>query len=484
MPGSYEKEIEEMAGLAGEVMDAHTTALFMVEEPKRERLVMAACHSPSSRIIPNATITLGHGLVGWVAKHGRPAGATLKGEASTLLFYSGVEDVKSFAAAPIFDGDRLMGVLAVDSKIPDIFTEQRIRLLARFADIMGDLIVRGKIHSRLNANSSDVKMLSEMAESLGAGMALGEVTRFLRTRLATLIPHDQMALAVRNLRTGAYELHGGSLGGEEKGGNEPFSITQYRFGWVIHQARAIYLADLNAPVVPGDKGIWRSFIGAPMMAEGEVYGAVGLMSQKPQAFKRADTGVLSLVASITVSAITMTAMKECVRTASLTDPVTKTIFYRTLLERHRDMTPSGVVALVDLKGFRHVNKELGPKGGDNVLAQMADRLKKTMGESAKICRYSADMFMVILPGADMGGAQKTVLAALDEMEGNPFHYNGVDAHITPVAGMASCPEDGKSSEDLLVKAFDALRAAKMDRGRRVLFHSDMHLVGMARKVAE
>ncbi|MDH5511475.1 MAG: GAF domain-containing protein [Nitrospinota bacterium] len=484
MPQSYAKEIREVTGLAGEVMDAFTTVLFLVEEPKRERLIMAACHSPSLKLNKSAAITIGHGLVGWVAKHGRPASAALKGEASNLLFYTGAEEVNSFAAAPIFDGDRLIGVLAVDSKSQDIFIESRIRLLGRFASTVGDLIVRGKKNTKLSADSSDIKAISELAESVGAGMAPADLLLFLRTRLPAIIPHEQLALAVRNLRTGAYDLLGSGQGKMERGNDEPFSITHYRFGWVIHQARAIYLADLNAPVIPGDKGEWRSFIGAPILADGEVYGAMGLMSRKPQAFKRADADVLSLLASALVSAIAVPALKERVRIASLTDPVTKTLFYRTLLDRHKDLYPSGVVALVDLKGFRHVNKELEPKGGDNILAQMADRLKKSMGETARICRYSADTFMVILPGVDMGRAQKMVIATLDEMESNPFHYNGVDVHITPVAGMAACPEDGKSSEELLIKACDALRATKSDPGRRTLFHSDLHLVEMTRKVAE
>ncbi|MDH5639368.1 MAG: GAF domain-containing protein, partial [Nitrospinota bacterium] len=278
-----------MTGLAGEVMDAFTTVLFLVEEPKRERLTMAACHSPSLKLNKSAAITIGHGLVGWVAKHGRPASASLKGEASNLLFYTGEEEVNSFAAAPIFDGDRLIGVLAVDSKNHDIFAEGRIRLLARFAATVGGLIVRGKKHTKLSADSSDIKAISDLAESVGAGMAPTDLVRFLRTRLPAIIPHEQLALAVRNLKTGAYDLLGAGQGEVEQGSDEPFSITHYRFGWVIHQARPIYLADLNAPVIPGDNGQWRSFIGAPIVAEGEVYGALGLMSKKPQAFKRADT---------------------------------------------------------------------------------------------------------------------------------------------------------------------------------------------------
>ena len=482
MPHSYDKEITELAALAGEVMEAHTTALFLVEEPKRERLVMVSCVSPSQKLIHNAVITIGHGLVGWVAKHGRPASAALKGEASNLLFYVGEEDVKSFAAAPIFEGDRLAGVLVVDSKSHDIFTEKKTRTLARFASIVGALIVRGKKQVKLHAETSDVKGIAELAESLSSGMPAAELVRFLKTRLDAIIPHDQLALATRNLKTGAYELQGSNQDGEKEA-EEPFSLTHYRLGWVIHQARPIYLAELNAPVIPGDNGRWRSFVGAPIIADGEVYGALGLLSHKTQGFKRSDVTTLALVASVLSSAVTAPALKECARIAALTDPVTKTVFYRTLLDRHKDMSPSGVVALVDLKGFRHVNKELLPKGGDSVLAQMADRMKKSFGGQAEICRYSADTFIIILKGMSMGQAQKVILAAMDDIESRPFHYAGVDAHITPVAGAAACPEDGKFSEELLIKAQEGLRVAKKNPGRRILFHGDMDLLEITRPVA-
>jgi diguanylate cyclase (GGDEF)-like protein len=483
MPQTYEKEIREMAGLAGEAMDAHTTALFLVEEPHRETLAMAAGVSPSPRLIPNAVIKIGHGLVGWVAKHGRPASAALKGEASNLLFYSGEEDVKSFAAAPIYEGDRLMGVLAVDSKSPDIFTERQIRLLARFAQALGAMIVQSRKQARLSSEMSDVKALAELAEAMTHGMDQSELVRLLRARLAVMIPHDHLALAIRNLKTGEYELLGGGPAETGNESQEPFSVTHFRFGWVIHQARPVYLADVNAPVIPGDGGRWRSFIGAPVIADGEVYGAVGLLSLKPQAFKRGDAGFLAVVAAILASAIITPALKELARASALTDPVTKTIFYRTLLERHKDLSPSGVVALVDLKGFRHVNKELLPRGGDSVLAQMADRLKKSIGASGDVSRYFADTFMCILPGTSIGQAKKALMAAMDEIDGRPFHYGGVDAHITPVAGASSCPEEGKGAEELLLKAQDALTAAKKEPGRKLLFYGELGSEPVARKVA-
>lgn len=148
------------------------------------------------------------------------------------------------------------------------------------------------------------------------------------------------------------------------------------------------------------------------------------------------------------------------------------------------MSPSGVVALVDLKGFRHVNKELTPRGGDSVLAQMAGRLKKSLEPAGgEISRYSADTFLALLPGMSMGQAQKVLAAAMEALESQPFHYSGVDAHVTPVAGAATCPEDGKASEELLLKAQEALAAAKKGPGGKVLFFAELGLPDPWKKMA-
>ena len=159
-------------------------------------------------------------------------------------------------------------------------------------------------------------------------------------------------------------------------------------------------------------------------------------------------------------------MQEMTRVASL-DPLTGLLNRTTLTERlDRKLAWAqdgrGEVALLflDLDGFKQINDNQGHKAGDAVLRVVAGRIA-TVSRSAQadVARWGGDEFVIITADRDPVGPgtplNATILAGdiLREIS-LPIDVDGQMVRVGGTIGVASCPQDGNSLEDL-VGAADA-----------------------------
>ncbi|MFG3698934.1 putative bifunctional diguanylate cyclase/phosphodiesterase [Micromonospora sp. NPDC047620] len=125
--------------------------------------------------------------------------------------------------------------------------------------------------------------------------------------------------------------------------------------------------------------------------------------------------------------------------------------------RHAD----GVAALVliDLNHFKEVNDTLGHAAGDQVLVQVAERLRAAAQEGDLVARLGGDEFAVLLRGlpapAVAAHRAETLLAALHE----PFDLDGMRISVEASGGIAAAPATGGMPE-LLRRADVAMYQAK------------------------
>lgn len=134
-----------------------------------------------------------------------------------------------------------------------------------------------------------------------------------------------------------------------------------------------------------------------------------------------------------------------------------------LSARHAD----GVTALVliDLNHFKEVNDTLGHAAGDQVLVQVADRLRAAAQASDLVARLGGDEFAVLLRGlpapAIAAHRAETLLAALHE----PFELDGMRISVEASGGISVAPSSGGMAE-LLRRADVAMYQAKR-AGQRI-----------------
>jgi diguanylate cyclase (GGDEF)-like protein len=467
MPQSLDEETVRAVKLVANVMDAFTSVLFIIDDKKGDVLRLRAFQSLCGSVIEDAQFPIGAGLVGWVAKTGKSTQTShFKGDSSTLGYYRQDEDIKSFAASPLFDGDRVMGVLCVDSKKSYVFTEKMGKILDEFAETLTGIITNGRRRIRLNVEAVALQDLADIINRLTACETVLELSQTLRLAVQSAIQHDHLALALKSHDGDSFHM----IGSQEGVSAEPLPLNRYRLGWAIQHCRPINISyEEGVKAFPGSGRAWRSFIAAPMISHQSAVGAIGLLSRKPRAFRQSDYKALQILAAACASAFTSLYLHNKTKKAIYHDAITNLPTHRYLLEKHGGFTGPGAVLAVNILRFEKVNSKLGHDGGDEVLAEMARRIKSAVGPTGLACRYYGDKYLALLGACEADGAVETMEAITRAVETEPFFIKGVRFNMQVSIGAALSPNDGKDTEELIAKANIAAQAAREQGAGKLSF---------------
>jgi diguanylate cyclase (GGDEF)-like protein len=120
--------------------------------------------------------------------------------------------------------------------------------------------------------------------------------------------------------------------------------------------------------------------------------------------------------------------------------------------------------VVDLDRFKLINDSLGHRAGDDLLREVAQRLKNAMRAVDTTARLGGDEFVILVDGPvtrpeAIGIGERAIDAMRPAMR-----LLGIDVHISPSIGVAFYPRDGATVDALLARADAAMYSAK-ERGR-------------------
>jgi diguanylate cyclase (GGDEF)-like protein len=156
-------------------------------------------------------------------------------------------------------------------------------------------------------------------------------------------------------------------------------------------------------------------------------------------------------------------------------------------ERHNRI---GAALFIDLDRFKRINDSLGHNVGDELLLQVARRIRTRLRNEDTAARLGGDEFVVLLPevGPDLtlAGIQATKIAnKIRRLFHTPFNIQGHDIHISISIGIALFPLSKVGPEDLIQYADVAMYQAK-NEGRDCvrLFSKELQEVVNKRRIIE
>ena len=159
------------------------------------------------------------------------------------------------------------------------------------------------------------------------------------------------------------------------------------------------------------------------------------------------------------------------------DPLTGLYNRRSLIERTEDAIIRAThrkecmaVMFLDLDKFKSVNDTFGHDVGDELLRQVALRIKSSVRESDVVARIGGDEFVVVLEGLS-GDVDAAELA--DKIVAASMQSCSVGGHIFSISvsiGISMYPRDGNSAQELLTEADQAMYSAKQERSGSYRFY--------------
>ena len=173
---------------------------------------------------------------------------------------------------------------------------------------------------------------------------------------------------------------------------------------------------------------------------------------------------------------------------ALTNLPNRRLFRERLETTFPGIKRAGQIAVfcIDLDRFKEVNDTLGHPVGDDLLKEMASRLKRCVREGDTVARLGGDEFAIIQVGAELKLADTASLAErLIEVASAPCTISGHEVLVGATMGISLAPNDGNDADQLLRNADMALYRAKNDgRGGYRFFEAGMDARALARRKLE
>jgi diguanylate cyclase len=189
-----------------------------------------------------------------------------------------------------------------------------------------------------------------------------------------------------------------------------------------------------------------------------------LLSMLDSRYKQKTGG---LTASLNASQLSLDQAHQQLRHLALHDALTN-LPNRTLLEERlteviqRTKGGDGFCALMflDLDRFKIVNDSLGHQAGDEVLQEVARRIRSRVRHDDTVSRIGGDEFVVLVFRIDRPDDAAIVAQKLLEAFEAPIRVHGAEIMSSVSIGISVAPEDGVTVDDLMAHADVAMYHAK------------------------
>lgn len=131
-----------------------------------------------------------------------------------------------------------------------------------------------------------------------------------------------------------------------------------------------------------------------------------------------------------------------------------------LIEQCHRNESSFAILYIDLDNFKSINDTKGHAFGDLVLRETSSRLKQAIRNSDTVGRIGGDEFVVLLEKVSGEDDISMIADILIEKLHDELILNGEKCNISGSIGIASYPEDGRTTDELLAAADKAMYKAK------------------------
>lgn len=219
----------------------------------------------------------------------------------------------------------------------------------------------------------------------------------------------------------------------------------------------------------------RSLMLVPLTLHSTAMGVLVAESNNENKFHDKDIQMLSIVARSAALALENADLHRRTEELTINDELTETFNYRYFVQKLQEEkrraarynSPLSLI-MVDIDWFKKLNDSYGHEIGNLVLRCLSEIIKKCIRDVDVFCRYGGEEFVIILPQTPQVEATQIAERIRQQIEKAVIDTaKAGKLKVTVSVGLTSYPENGKSQDELLGVADQALYRAK-GKGRNLV----------------
>jgi phosphoserine phosphatase RsbU/P len=266
--------LRRVAELVRKVIDYEIFAILLLNE-KTQDLRIRFQVGYSREVAERTRVKVGDGVTGVAAQRREPV---LVGDVTKDPRYiAGVANVRSELALPLIVKNRLIGVIDIESRQPDYFTEEHKRLLMLIASRMAVGIENARLYTRTTRQARTLVLLNEIARELTSILNLDELLKRMAELLSRLIDYQMFSILLLD-SSGEKLQHRFSLRFQENIHlKHDIALGQGVVGYAAQHKEAVLVPDVNKDsryIALNPET--RSELAVPLIYKGKVIGVLDL----------------------------------------------------------------------------------------------------------------------------------------------------------------------------------------------------------------
>jgi len=266
--------LSRVAELVRKVIDYEIFAILLLNEKTQDMRIRFQV-GYSREVAERTRVKVGEGVSGVAAQRREPV---LIGDVTKDTRYiSAVPNVRSELSLPLIVKNRVIGVIDIESRQPDYFTEEHKRLLMLIASRMAVGIENARLYTRTTRQARTLVLLNEIARELTSILNLDELLKRIAELLSRLIDYQMFSILLLD-SSGEKLQHRFSLRFQENIQlKHDIGVGQGVVGYAAQHKQAVLLPDVGKdPRYISLNPETRSELAVPLIYKGKVIGVLDL----------------------------------------------------------------------------------------------------------------------------------------------------------------------------------------------------------------
>jgi GAF domain-containing protein len=309
--------LRQAVQLVRERFDFYHAAIFLVD-PSGEYAVIREATGDAGQQMKRAGHKLAVGsksIVGYVLKN--KDSLVVNNTAKDPNYYANplLPDTRAEATLPLMIGERVLGVMDVQSTRPYAFTEENIKILQILADQLAVAVVNSELFAEAQERLSQHRLLHHVTTAAASSTTIEEALNSAVQGLQVTLGGDQIAILLADREQKQLEVKA-SIGypNEESAKLKvPFGVGIT--GWVAAHRQAQRVDDVtkDSRYIAVNSKI-RSELSIPLIYRNEVLGVLNVESPRASAYSENDEEMLGTLAGSLAAIIAHSRLLEQFRT--------------------------------------------------------------------------------------------------------------------------------------------------------------------------
>jgi len=317
-------------------------ASVFLKDPTGEYVVVREATGDAGTQLKRSGFKLGIGsksIVGFVAGKGEQLIVNDTTRDATYYPNPLLPDTRAEAALPLRVGDRIVGVLDVQSTSPYAFAEDNLRTLQILADQLGIAVVNTELFAETQEHLAQHRLLHHITTTAASGTTLDEALESAVNGLQVTLGGDRVAIMLADREKKTLEVKA-AVGYASDVYELKVAVGSGITGWAAAHRRTLRINNVNEDTryIEGSTNT-NSELAIPMIYRSELLGVLNVESEQLNAYTESDEELLGTLGGSLAAIIANARLLEQIRAQAerervlfeITDKIRRTTDIQTIL---------------------------------------------------------------------------------------------------------------------------------------------------------